>query len=84
PSDPGMISIQLGGVLGVIALVIMFGISRPSAKRMLSLTKQLASGPSESLRGQLTGLQRRSLTSGILGLALLGVSLVLMIVGAEL
>ena len=84
PSDPGVISIQLGAVVGVIALIIMFGVSRPSAKKMLLLTKQMASGPSESLRGQLAGLQRRSLTSGILGLALLGVSLVLMIVGAEL
>ena len=84
PSDPALISIQVGGVFGVIALIVMFGVSRPSAMRMLSLTKQMATGPNDNLRGQLAGLQRKSVTSGILGLALLGASLVIMIVGAEL
>ena len=84
PSDTGLVSIQAGAVLGVIALIIMFAVSRPSSKRLLSLTKQMATAPSESLRGQLASLQRRSVKSGFVGLALLGLSLILMVIGAEL
>ncbi len=84
PSGIGLVSIQVGAVLSLMALVAMFGISRPSSRRLVSLTKQMAVTPNESTSRQMSSLQRRSVVGGLLGVALLGLSLIMMVLGAEL
>ncbi len=84
PSGAGLVAIQAGAVLGVMALILMLGVSRPSSMKMVSLSRQMAATPNETVGRQMSSLQRRSVVGGLLGVALLGLSLILMVVGAEL
>lgn len=84
PGDTGLLAVQAGAAAGLMALITMFGVSRPSSRKMVTLSARMAATPSEGVGRQLSSLQRRSVMSGLLGLTLLGLSLVLMVVGAEL
>lgn len=86
-SFPGITYIQAGAFLGLVVLIIALGILVPSGQKLISLVKQ---GPKpaeqaaqDPASAQIARLQRRMGMAGRLGVALLGVALILMIIGAS-
>ncbi len=84
PSDSGLIYIQIGAVLGLIALVLVLGVAMPAGRKLVSLSNQMAKTPAENMAGQIESLSRRLSMAARIGVTLLGLTLILMIVGAEL
>ncbi len=84
PTGSGGISLQVGITLALIALIVLFGLGMPAGRKMVALVKQMGKGPSEDLAAQLALQQRKATMAARSGVALLGVTLVLMILGAEL
>src|SRR5712692_4983853 len=85
-SFPGLNYIQAGAVLGLIVLIIALGILVPSGQKLISFAKQTpkpqAEPPAqEPVTTQSARLQRRMGMAGRLGVALLGIALILMIIG---
>jgi uncharacterized membrane protein len=83
PTSQGSPYIQAGAILGLIVLIIALGIMVPSGRKFVALTKQPI-GPQDQKTAQIAGLQKRMGTAARLGLALLGITLILMIIGASL
>ena len=90
-TGPGLVYIQAGAVLGLVVLIIALGILVPAGRKFISLTKQAPNtlSPAEPsarnpMAAQTAGLQRRMGIAGRLGVALLGIALILMIVGASI
>ncbi len=84
PTSSGLIYVQAGAVLGLLALVMVLGYAMPAGRKLVSLTNQTAKAPSENMEGQIASLQRRLTMGARLGVVLLGLTLVLMILGVEL
>jgi uncharacterized membrane protein len=84
PIGSGQISLQIGVIIALVALIVLFGLGMPAGRKMVSLAKQMGKGPSDDLAAQLALQQRKAAMASRLGLALLGVTLILMILGAEL
>ncbi len=84
PTGSGQTSLQIGAVIALIALIILFGFGMPAGRKMVSLVKQMTKGPSEDMAAQLAIQQKKATMAARLGVALLGVTLILMILGAEL
>jgi uncharacterized membrane protein len=86
-SFPGLTYIQAGAVLGLVVLIIALGILVPSGQKLISLVKQAPKpaeqGALDPSLPQIVRLQRRIGMAGRLGVALLGVALILMIIGAS-
>src|SRR2546427_102647 len=87
-SFPGLVYIQAGAVLGLVVLIIALGILVPSGRKLISLVKQGPKPQAEQAAkdptlAQITRLQRRMGMAGRLGVALLGIALILMIIGAS-
>ena len=85
---PGLVYIQAGALLGLIVLIIALGILVPSGRKLISLVKQGPKPQTEQAAqdptlAQIARLQRRMGMAGRLGVALLGVALILMIIGAS-
>jgi len=83
PSSSGLVSLQIGSVLGVIALIFVLGVAMPAGRKLVVLTSQVTS-PNENIVKQIESLQRRLTMGARLGIALLGLTLILMILGAEI
>jgi len=88
PSGPGAIYIQAGAVLGLVVLLIALGILVPSGRKLVSLVKQTPGSqagttPQDPTMTQMSRLQKRMGLAGRLGIALLGIALILMIIGAS-
>ncbi len=84
PSGSGLISIQIGVVLGLVALIVLFGVAMPAGRKLVTLTKEMAKTSDEKMGGQAANLQKRIVMGGRLGVALLTLTLILMVVGAEI
>jgi uncharacterized membrane protein len=84
PSGAGQIALQSGALVALVALILLFGVGVPAGKKMVSLVKQMGKVPSEDLAGKLAVQQRKATMAARVGVALLGITLVLMILGAEL
>lgn len=83
PSSQGAPYIQAGAILGLIVLVIALGVLVPAGRKFVALTKQPLT-PQDPKASEIAGLQKRMGIAARLGLALLGITLILMIVGASL
>ena len=81
PSIAGSPYVQTGAIIGLIVLIIALGVMVPSGRKFLALTKQT---PDQQTQSKVAGLQRRMAVAGRLGVALLGIALILMVVGASL
>ncbi len=84
PSDPSLLSIQIGAVLAIVALIVLFGWAMPAGRKLVTLTKEMAKTPDEKMGGQIASLQKRIVMGGRLGVTLLTLTLILMVVGAEI
>ena len=84
PSGSAQIALQAGALVALITLIILFGLGVPAGKKMIALVKQMGKTPSEDLSGQLARQQSKVSTAARIGAALLGITLILMILGAEL
>src|SRR5713101_730651 len=88
-TSPGLTYIQAGAVLGLIVLVVALGILVPAGRKFISLTKRAPKPPAQSsaqdpVAAQLASLQKRMGMAGRLGVALLGIALILMVIGASI
>ncbi len=83
-SDSAQISLQAGAVVALIALIVLYGLGLPAGKKMIALVKQIGKTPSEDLSGHMALQQRKAVMASRIGAALLGITLVLMILGREL
>jgi putative copper export protein len=86
-NSPGPIYIQAGAVLGLVVLMIAFGILVPSGRKLISLVKQTPqteSSAKDATALQIASLQKRMGMAGRLGVTLLGIALILMIIGASI
>ena len=88
-SFPGLRYIQAGALLGLVALIIALGILVPAGRKFISLTKQAPKPPAQlsaqdPMAAQLASLQKRMGMAGRLGVALLGIALILMVIGASI
>jgi uncharacterized membrane protein len=84
PTGNSQISLSIGALLGLIAFGILFAIGVPAGKKMISLMKQMGKGPGEDLAGQVAAQQRKIAMASRIGVALLGTTLILMVLAAEL
>jgi uncharacterized membrane protein len=88
-TSPGLMYIQAGAVLGLVVLIIALGILVPAGRKFVSLTKQAPKPPAQPsaqdpMAAQLASLQKRMGMAGRLGVALLGIALILMVIGASI
>jgi len=88
PSGPGAAYLQAGAILGLVVLLLALGILVPSGRKLISLVKQTPgtqAGPAtqDPTMTQIVRLQRRMGMAGRLGVALLGIALIMMIIGAS-
>src|SRR5712691_9704607 len=88
-AEPGLMYINAGAVLGLVVLIIALGILVPAGRKFISLTKQAPkpqTQPSaqDPMAAQIAGLQKRMGIAGRLGVALLGIALILMVIGASI
>jgi hypothetical protein len=88
-TTPGLYYIQAGAVIGLVVLIIALGILVPAGRKFIALTKQTPRpgtqpSPQDSMATQSVALQKRMSIAGRLGVALLGIALVLMIIGASI
>ena len=84
PSSSGLIYVQAGVVLALIAIIILFAVSMPTARKLAALAKQSGGASGEGAGAQLAALQKRLTMGARLGLALLMLTLILMISGASI
>ncbi len=84
PTGNSQISLSVGALIGLIAFGILFTVGVPAGKKMISLMKQMGKGPSEDLAGQVAAQQRKIAMASRLGVSLLGITLILMVLAAEL
>ncbi len=82
PTPSALASLSAGALIALVALVIFYGIGRPAGRKMVALAKQMGQGPSGDLAGQLAVQQRKAAMASRIGVSLLGITLVLMIIGA--
>ena len=81
PSIAGSPYVQTGAIIGLIVLIIALGVMVPSGRKFLALTKQ---SPDPQTQPKIASLQKRMGIAGRLGVALLGIALILMVIGASL
>lgn len=81
PTSSGSIYVQTGAVVGLLVLIIALGVMVPSGRKFLALTKQ---APDPQTQPKISSLQKRMAIAGRLGVALLGIALILMVIGASL
>ncbi|OLE68540.1 hypothetical protein AUF78_15740 [archaeon 13_1_20CM_2_51_12] len=87
PSNLGSPYVNAGVVVGLILLIIAFGIMIPSGRKLVLLVKkapQAEPPANDPTLAQIAKLQKRMGIAGRLGLALLGIALILMLVGASI
>ncbi len=89
PSSSGLIYIQAGAGLGLVVLIIAFGVMIPSGRKLVSLVGQMSktqpTPPTEgSTAVRVATLQKRLAMAGRLGVTLLAFALILMVIGAIL
>lgn len=82
-ANPGLMYVQAGAILGLVVLIIALGVLVPAGRKFISLTKQ-ASGPPAQPSAEIASLQRRMGIAGRLGVALLGIALILMVIGGSI
>jgi hypothetical protein len=84
PSSLGTIFIEAGAVVGLIAYVLAIGVAFPTANRLVKMLKQPKEGEKteSSVPPEIPRLQARMrMTAGAVS-GLLGITLVLMVIGA--
>jgi uncharacterized membrane protein len=84
PSTSGSLYVQAGAVVGLVVLIIALGVLVPAGRKFVRLTKQAPSSAQDPIVAQIAGLQKRMGMAGRLGVALLGIALILMIIGASI
>src|SRR6266705_372621 len=88
PSNSGLIYIQLGAVVTLIVLLIVFKVLIPTSRKLVGLLKQsqnqAAPGGDAAMSAQAGNLQKRLGVAARLGVFLLAVTFILMIVGASI
>ncbi len=88
-TEPDLMYINAGAVLGLVVLIIALGILVPAGRKFISLTRQAPKPPAQPsdqdpMATQLASLQERMGIAGRLGVALLGIALILMVIGASI
>ncbi len=88
-ATPGLYYIQAGAMVGLVVLIIALGILVPAGRKFIALTKQAPkplAQPSvqDPMTAQIASLQKRMGIAGRLGVALLGIALILMVIGASI
>ena len=89
PSSSGAIYVQSGAVLGLVVLIIAFGVMIPSGRKLVSLVGQMpkpqVTPPAEgSAAMTIASLQKRLAMASRLGVTLLAFALILMVIGASI
>ena len=88
PSGSGAIYIQIGAVVTLIVLLIAFGVLIPTSRKLVGLLKQsqkqAVSDADSAVSAQVGSLQKRLGLAARLGVFLLAVTVILMIVGANI
>lgn len=90
PSAAGLIEIQVGAILGIIALILVFGVVAPASRKLVQIAKDSSgkTGPdnaaSSSTSGEMARLQNRMRAGSGLGVGLLFLALIMMLVGAAI
>ncbi len=84
PSSSGWIPIQIGIGLAIVALIVVFGVAMPAGTKLVTLSKQMAKAPDEKTVGEIARLQRKLTMGARLGIVILTVTLILMVLGAEI
>lgn len=82
PSSSGLIYIQAGAVLGLVVVIIAFGVTIPTSRKLVSAVKR--GPPDEKAQALIGGLQKRLGLAARAGTGLLGLTLILMIIGANI
>lgn len=82
PSGQGLFYIQAGAVVGLIVVIIAFGVTIPTSRKLVSTVKQ--GPPDDKAQALIGGLQKRLGLAARAGAGLLGLTLVLMIIGASI
>ena len=81
PSQAGAPYVQTGAVIGLLVLILALGVMLPEGRKFLALTKQT---PDPQTQPKIASLQKRMVIAGRLAVALLGIALILMVIGASL
>ncbi len=88
PSSSGLSYIQIGAVVTLIVLLIAFGVLIPTSRKLVALLKQsqkqATPGGDDAMSAQVASLQKRLGIAARVGVFLLGVTFILMIVGASI
>ncbi len=84
PSSSGAIYVQSGAVLGLVVLIIAFGVMIPSGRKLVSLVRQMSKPQATPPAATIASLQKRLTMAGRLGVTLLALALILMVIGASL
>jgi len=87
--DPGLTYVQAGAIMGLVVLIIALGVLVPAGRKFVSVTKQTSkplAQPSaqDPTAAQIASLQKRMGIAGRLGVALLGIALILMVIGGSI
>jgi uncharacterized membrane protein len=85
PSSSGLPLIEAGAVLGLIAFVIAIGVVYPTANKLVKTMKQMANsaGAAGQSESNIPQLQKRMRIGASAVAVILGLTLILMIVGAS-
>ncbi len=81
PSAQGFPIVTSGAIVGLVVLIIALGIMVPSGRKFVQLTKQ---PPGQDAMPKIASLQKRMGTASRVGVALLGIALILMVIGASI
>ena len=82
-TNPGLMYVQAGAIIGLVVLIIALGVLVPAGRKFISLTKQTSGLPGQP-SPEVASLQRRMGIAGRLGVALLGIALILMVIGGSI
>ena len=81
PTDPASTYVQVGAVIGLLVLIVALGVMLPEGRKFLALIKH---APDPQTQPKIESLQKRMALAGRLAVALLGLALILMVIGASL
>jgi hypothetical protein len=87
PSGSGFPFIGVGALFGLAALVIATGVVIPAGNKLVRVLKSISTNTTNQIPSPMSealGLQKRLRTGAILAVALLSVTLILMIIGANI
>jgi uncharacterized membrane protein len=82
PSSSGLPYVQGGAIVALVVVIIAFAVTIPSSRKLVSFVKQ--GPPNDQTAAEVGGLQKRLGIAAQAGAGLLGLTLILMIIGASI